>query len=616
MSMQNRYWIIKVIYRASYSSLLTKLAIIVLILTAPTWLYGQPILDATLRPGEPLYARLQLPPSLVRDEEGYLRTPNVEEAISQGFEWTRLLASLEIVPRVGSAGGFYLTTQEPVPQGLVEILLVWESIDTLTFLPFRGERVNGSVQIEALAQRVVAVSLSERQEVMNSPTDIDFEERRNNRNDEQAVAPRERREAQTPVTSPDPVSTTNDELTEKLRRLLEDQRQEAIDQEEISQEAMRQDDVRLETINELASDENNSVAVTGTIGSEDSPDSQTQQNVDARVSTRLGSAERPTATQSLLLREEDMITVVPTAEMIRGEQRLESSLFDLQVSLASLFQFLILSWFLIVSGYLFKKQLGNTNNTAQTGNEDVPQAPRGNQAVGGAGQAATAVLPQTSVFSQVLREAAAQAEAKDLLDYQSRLDRERAQIAEIQGKALFEYAQKMQGAVEQNTAPSFSANNIQPEPRSENETTKPAFSQPESTVKQAKPAEEVSRQTADNKPLSNSGTPQPRPAQLRTQTPTMPAGAARLMRNTKETVKPVTSPVAQAGEGSLRGEKDSATAKPEPAPVHGEQLSLALVYMNMGENDTARSLLEDIAKNGSESDKKEAQKILREMNDE
>lgn len=615
-----RYYFDKFVYRyrgaavnlrQAVNTTTSKMACLLVLMPSIATALDQPSLDTLLKPGAPLYARLQLPEKLLRDRSGYLRLPDREEVTSQGLTWNPLQASLELVPKIGAPENFYLTSREPVPSGVVEVSLVWESADKQILLPFRAARWGGATQVEALPQRDLSLlSSSDRvsgrgsepteQAVATGPATTSSDLTR-----VKLPAPAPTKPSE-PTKEVSPSSITNDRLSEKLKNLLaEGERRPSrpVSEKNVPSNNLV-DDTRIPNTGAQLDNPAGGRLPADVISTQVAENSSESARSMSSGSTNVRSPESTSAGTL----GGDLSGNSPTANKVT------SPLLGWQLSLLDVLLLLVLGWLVVISRYAVSVRAGLTDlvsgATIKTPLKDASATtdPTNNASRKTMASGSTA---SSSVLANVLRQAAAQAEEADIWETQSQVDIRRAKLAAQQQQALFQCASQLQdiraGASTTQVASGYPDEMPPSQVSQHGDSGKQGLQQqplrPDDDQKKADSVADAGSTTAA--PHRSPSTPR----QVKKASPFVGEGSKKPTPKQEGTFL---GPGQVLGVGGTANKSAEATDKQLEAQ-YGEQLSLASVYLNMGEVDTARSLLEDVLKNGSVQDQIEAQKIMREI---
>ena len=625
--------------RRGFIPIVTIMASLLTLLSTVVVAADQPFLDTVLRPGTPLYARLKLPEKLLNDRSGYLRLPDQEEISSQGLSWTPLQASLELVPKIGSPTDFYLTSGEAVPSEYIEISLVWENARKKTLLSFSAHRVNSGTKIMALAQQDLPISapifdssVSGKYSNDQIITPASPSDSRDLSADGQFnINKTKRTEFKKDIHKK---SVINDELSEKLKKMLaaETPIQSPI---EYQANTIHIDDIGYNHKNtdsyqsEKKDSELSIVNVnTGDVSAEEveknqPANNQVANNQDSKnqIASTLPVYDT-TSTSTQIDNQPFEINPIKREEILAGTSlplnSLASPILARNFSLLEIFLLVIAVWLVLISRYIFSSRpgvldtLSPVNTTAQTESLYNNRQPSVN--VDTTIPEKEKTLP-SSILANVLRQAAEQAEEVDVWESQLHIDTRRANLATAEQQTLFQCASRLQDIRARARSIQMRAGN-------------PFDALDDDLLKK----EEIgSRNNQQLEPSSNEDQQQ---KEVTVDTETSSAGKARpsaLVPQVKKaspfiSVKKNTT-FSKQKEGNS-GLDDTSDMQDTPNQVdegraesadleseYSEELSLASVYMNMGEIDTARSLLEDIIKNGNNKDKVEAEEIMRQIGD-
>ena len=597
---------------------LTKMTMTVLLLPCAVVSANQPFLDATLRPGAPLYARLTLPEGLLQDRTGYLRLADAEEIRSQGFSLTPLLSSLKLIPRIGSPDTFFLTSRAPVPNEQVKLLLVWESTDKLVYFPFRGIRIGATTTIEALPERAVYTDAdlgsdqAGNTEIFSEPATRSMKVAGAYKSlpeeQEQSLVTSSQREskivpsATRPITDAELDSIIDDELSEKLRDLFK---------EESDVPDLRNNESRpaVDLVTSKKGIVSDSQATTDS--SSDESILREKQRFSQVIETSPQLALSPGNSEAAI----DPISIVSPTAIRNNTPALaiqSGSLLDREISVAGMLFLIMIAWviFLTTHAYGIRKKfraLGATRSASvQAASSGV-----GSELINSKLTSATQAEPR-SFLASVLREAAEHAEVQEMYHGKSTNDERKALLASIQRKALFEYASELQKNVAEGAGELVAADRSA-SPSTENVWSARAVDslatvQPEQYKPNTRDASDLEKKQAKSDRSSQAS----RVNNGQVDEASVPSNQFTSESKLKPKRKASEVPAESRDESAARMPHGTQKSEQPPA-ILGEQLSLALVYLNMGETDTARSLLLDITANGDATDKAEAQKILREI---
>ena len=563
-------------------------AALALCLFSDLTLAAPPILDTSVRVGTPFFARVSFV-TPVRSIQGLVRLPSQAEVISVGGKWLKLHGSLELVPSVSKSGVYYINSKIPVDRETFTIYLAQEATDALDLHAFEVRLVGGATRVSIQTLRAADSESRSAQipVISRSVARAEFEET--------TLPPKEPRPSETrdvkKTTNSDDIEL-DDDLSEKLRELI------------AAQAAVYQKPVN-----------NPVVAEVGVPGERDRlalRASGAQNNRAGDVipveGNQIGAATPPANPFQVTTKPALSVAVGnPSANQSPQGAEPPKDIFDFSLSMAQLFFIAMAGWLIYFSKVALELRRGLFNqrkayradrqspNAVQSNVPDVNARPQQQQT-----ETSTTA---NSALANVLRSAAAQAELSGRLSSQSHLDARTAQFAQAQQQALFDCAQQLQSIT------------VAADPWSSNSISGSALTQ---TNLKTPPREVVQ----DGNAARPRVTPSPKGA-LGESAPQETSDATQVMASGS---KP--HPTDQRRMGPGRGVKpeigkappgkvqDENTNTPQVADAdYSEQVSLAAVYFNMGEVDTARALLDTIIKDGSADEKAQAQKFIREKFD-
>ena len=593
-------------------------AALMLSLMAESLVAAPPLFDTSVRIGAPLFARVRFP-TPVRSNLGLIRLPSEAEVANVRGTWRPLQGSLELVPSVSTPGVYYLNSRIPVDRDKFDIYLAQESVDSLDIFAFNVRFVDGTTRVSAqtlesqpvLAPRSGARAPSSRSNTY-SQTAPETSIYPTTPQSQLYTAPSSRaRQVQPEVKARD--VELDDDLSENLRELIAAQ---AISYQRPEVNASEP------TSNNASGDTEKANAET------DNVNASNEQKASANLEPSMGAG------QSVADQQSPPIGARPILEREPPPASVSDGIFNWQLSMAELLFIVLVGWM----GYFGKVILGlqkrllsgagfNGDSTGDEGSTATENASSGERTQASA--EATRSPSSGSALADVLRTAAEQAERSERLGEQSRWDARIAGLASAQQLALFECATRLQGLT---TATEFSgagdvtgqmpvqtpiqtpvdipsqartaASNPRQGTRPEKQagaTAGDAQAQPNTPAQSQAP---LSQSVAESKQPSGS---QSNPSDQRRMGP---AGATKFTTPTTSN----RSIQRQSPSSPTSVPPKTAPHKKNPAPGedYSEQMSLAAVYFNMGEVETARELLETVIRDGSAEEKAEAQKFMRE----
>lgn len=591
-------------------------AAFILSLMAESLFAAPPLFDTSVRIGTPFFARVQFP-TPVRANQGLIRLPSEAEVADIGGTWRPLHSSLELVPSVSKLGVYYLISRIPIDRDSFDIYLAQEGVDSLDIFAFDVRLVGGATRVSVqtlksqpgLAARSGARSPSNRSNTYSQPAPETLVYPKTPPSQPYAESSSQARPVQ-PKAKPRDVEL-DDDLSEKLRDLIAAQAA-SYQKTEAKPADSKDGKASVDT-------ETNSVET-------DSESASTR----PKISTTLEPAALGTA-QSVAGHDGPVMVTAPILEREIPPTPSSGGLFDWQLSMAELLFIALVGWMV----YFGKVVLGlQTRLLKSSGSKDAAASDKQSPETGRIGfseriqpsaeaaRSSSSGSGSASALADVLRTAAEQAERSERLGAQSRLDARLAGLASAQQQALFECATRLQGLT---TATEFSGAGAvagQMPVQAPSQTASQNLSQVQAQPgvaepgRDTRPQQQAAPSAGDAQARSDATTPPQAPPLAGPQS--NPSDQRRM--GPPRGAKPRT-PVAPNAPTRRQGPAPTTPVPPQaasdnkppvPSQDYSEQISLAVVYFNMGEVETARELLETVIKDGSADEKAEARKFMQE----
>ena len=565
------------------------------------------LFDTSVRVGTPLFGRLKFDETAGSSQD-FLRLPTRQEVTLFGGEWSDINDTLELVPSVSKAGVFYLSSRLPVKRAQLTIYLVKDQVNELELFAIDLSASQAGTRVAVRSQ------VKDKALIKDNGSSIVRESMGANTNnaDSQSTEPDVGRDngetaLSVPTLESPAVGATvelDDDLSEKLRLLMAQQAANYVSDRPTPREVMPVNEYLKDGVNDGSAlhDAAQSVPAQSNLEKSNLAESTVSQVSNGglnktSVSTPLESGLNPNgpsvdrsargpmdaslgASSGWFITATDALIIIAVLWMLYFGR----AIFNLQAKISK-------------DSAINLTNLTNTNereNVAES-NASLRPSDRSNH------------HRNTSALAEVLRTAAEQAEKSEALGMQGRLDAYYANLASAQQKVLFDCASQLQGLA-------TPGNN---EPSSLGSSAFGAVNQYEASS--SSPASATTR-APDVTPTTNPpniavDTPRTSPQQSY---PGDKESAAR--RDKPVPLRPKRPAVGRPRIGDAQDDNPSAVNTPRP-PVaqssdYSEQISLAVVYFNMGELETARSLLDDVIKDGSPEEIAQAKKFLEEKYDE
>lgn len=570
------------------------------------------LFDTSVRVGTPLFGRLKLDETAGSSQD-FLRLPTRQEVTLFGGEWSDINDTLELVPSVSKAGVFYLSSRLPVKRAQLTIYLVKDQFSELELFAIdlsvsqAGTRVAVRSQVKDKALIKDNGSSIARGSMGANTNNADSQSR-----EPDVGRDNEKTTLSAPTLESPALGATvelDDDLSEKLRLLMAQQAANYVSDRPTAREVMPVNEYLKDGVNDgsASHDAAQSVPAQSNLEKSDMAKSNLAESTVSQVSNGgLNKTSVSTPLESGL--NPNGLSVDRSASGPMDASLGASSGWFITATDALII--IAVLWMLYFGRAIFNLQtkiskdsatnltnLTNTNERENVAERNASLRPsdRSNH------------HRNTSALAEVLRTAAEQAEKSEALGMQGRLDAYYANLASAQQKVLFDCASQLQGLA-------TPGNN---EPSSLGSSAFGAVNQYEASS--SSPASATTR-APDDTPTTNPpniavDTPRTSPQQSY---PGDKESAAR--RDKPIPLRPKRPAVGRPRIGDAQDDNPSAVSTPRP-PVaqssdYSEQISLAVVYFNMGELETARSLLDDVIKDGSPEEIAQAKKFLEEKYDE
>lgn len=612
--------------------------------------YAQVTLDTSLRMDFPLFARVSLPRALREDRE-LLRLPTGSEWRDLGFPETGWLQSLELTQSVSDSRIYYLASTRSVQSKTLDIYLIQESADSRVYHTFNLEKTGDGTLVGytrkipeevGITKAVNQVGPRNNQEL---PASSEYVNEQSNQKSEsivnQAVVPKE---PSLTIASPKMPSATaaagaennpvvvTDDLSVTIGEYLRKQRQQG-------------------SAGEVEPNVSDAKAVLS-VEQDKNPESPLLAG-EAAIDSATSKQSTPEILEQTLKPVKD---VSESAERVAGNEQGGSQVLSSnrphlgqsQVYVSEVLTVIFSVWVTILTFMVVRNRRRflrrvSSNSEERSSRPDtayesslqqgaVVKDTRANyqlNPLSGVEQMSvnTAVAnpkgEEHSSLAYVLMRAAEEADRMEAESKRGALSAERARVARQQQEILFECATALQS------------------------TSYARISEPDELINSTKISDDASGSGASSTSDASrvaAGTPpdggdSSDPRQLRVpikgeQVNVNPKGGRiTAPNNPGRPTRPKAPPslAKKAGDAEMPGEPPNVPTKTElknPAISDatgqgtsiadlskfdlGEQYSLALVYLNMGESDTARDLLRELAKTGNPREKAEAMKVLKE----
>lgn len=569
-----------------------------------------PLFDTTLRIGTPLFARLQFADS-VRASQGLIRLPTESEILSIGGQWLGVYESLELVPSVTNSGIYYLSSRQPIDRRELDFYLARETTESLDIFVFEV-RLVGDVTRVATRSLKSEVRPSKRNEVKPVSPQPYSDAGGITRQSLVTAGPSVSSPPQVAVESkkaPDEVDL-DDDLSERLRELIAAQ---AADYQ------ARNSNTADKTVGERETELTNRGASLAEASEQDPPREEYRDTAGtvkntSQLSLSTSDASQPIANSGTFFEPLPPPAQKPISVLLGGSLSIADLLLILAVGSMVYFGRTVIK---LKSDLLNSeaRDVGAPYGRAAPAADTETASP--NLRARGATDASE-VTSGGSALADILRTTAEQAERSERLSTQSRLDARLATFASAQQQALFECATRLQtlamatdfsggaaisGAV---LPPSTVAAPASPIPPNQTDAEQTPIAGPEDAAVRPQSQASESLQSDANHTLTPRGSaafPADQRHMVRRggvgpESAVTPGGPTR--RQGPPPAKPVSTPPV------------STDKPPAPAQNYSEQISLAVVYFNMGEVETARQLLETVIKDGSAEEKAEVRKFMQE----
>lgn len=551
-----------------------------------------PLFDTAVRAGSPLFARVRFS-TPISANQGLIRLPNQSEVMSIGGKWWELHDSLELLPSASKLGVYYLNSRVPLDQNSFEVYLAHESAESLEIFVFEVSLVDGATRINT---RTRQSQLGLTNSVTNSPI-IAL------RSD--PIPPQRSRALVLPAEQPTEVvgeskkSTPadielNDDLSEKLRALIEAQASTYREIPSKSSDKAMDADENYVTDSRAASVAS-SIQTSSRVGSE----IEIKADTDASASsTPQPSTGQPIATEKPPL-EAPPLTV-----------NTSNGIFDTQLSIAELFFIALVCWLAYFTRLVFglrerlrgKTKRGDSDNDNGSNRHDEftssvdLRTKSSNERAQGTRDEPEASTSR-SALADVLRTAAKQAEYSEGLNFKAQVDSRMSALAAAQQQALLECAARLQGFTPVTESPVGVAVSGEMPARPPVQGLNPMSEQLSDTAAES-PGSGSASSSTDERRTARRDRRQGPPGGVNPQAPGVPNEPPK--RQGPRPITPASSPVSNK------------VTPPATSEDYSEQISLAVVYFNMGEVDTARDLLNGVIKEGSAQEQAKARKFIEE----
>ena len=567
-----------------------------------------PLFDTTLRIGTPLFARLQFPGS-VRASQGLIRLPTESEVLSIGGQWLGVYESLELVPSVTNSGVYYLSSRQPIDRRELDFYLARETTESLDIFVFEV-RLVGDVTRVATRSLKTEVSPSSSYEARPPSAQSYSDEGGLTRQSLVIAGPSVSSPSEAAVEStktPDEVDL-DDDLSERLRELIAAQ---AADYQ------ARNSSPADKTVDERATELTNRGSLLADASDQDPLGEDHRDTADTVENTSQISLSTSDASQPIANSGTFFEPFSPPAQK-------PISVFDGPLSIADLLLIMVVGSMVYFGRTVIKLKSDLLNSEvrdvgARYGRSapaaDAETASTNLRARGASDASET--TSSGSALADILRTTAEQAERSERLSTQSRLDARLATFASAQQQALFECATRLQtlamatdfsggAAISGVVPPSTADAPASPVPPNQTSAEQRPTAGPEEAPARPQSQASESLQSDSNRTLTPRGSA------------AFPADQRRMVR--RGGVEPK-SAVTPGGPTRRQGPPPAKPVPPQPVSTdkppapgqdYSEQMSLAAVYFNMGEVETARELLETVIKDGSAEEKAEARKFMQE----
>lgn len=597
--------------RGSYRARFWLTATFVFSLVAESVYAAPPLFDTSVRIGAPFFARVRFP-APVSANLGVIRLPSDAEVAAVGGTWQPLQASLELVPSASKVGVYYLNSRFPVERDSFDIYLAQERVDALDILAFDVRLVGGATRVSTQTLRSQLVLDNQSSVQSSSGKSI-----ANSKRTPEAAYPITT-SMQPPIEPPyldkqiQPRAKVqevelDDDLSEKLRKLI------------TAQVASNQ-----KTLEKTVPAKGNETSFDDQITRLETVESTSQRQ---KVGNHLESATLGVG-QSVSNQEEPVMIAARTPEREIPQVQPPRGLLDWQFSMAELLLIALVLWLVYFGRIILrvKKRLLDSPLPAYNTSNDKKSSVTGDTIAAEQIHPFTGVTqtsPKSSALADVLRTTAEQAERAERLGAQSRLDAGLASLAAAQQQALFDCATRLHGLNKAEAFPDVGAvaGQMPNQAPSQTHSSESNHAQVQAaTVRDPRLHERQEQETGRSYDDSASKFEYTQPHQV--QPPVSPKSNPSDQRSTRSAEQAQARKTAETkAQIQNRGLPPTAPATPKiakdrkpPAPTHdySEQISLAAVYFNMGEVETARKLLETVIKDGSAKEKAEARKFIEE----
>ena len=634
---------------ARFLSLLVKCLLSVVLLCLVTTAQAQVVLDTSLKQGFPLFARISLPRALREDRE-LLRVPSISEWRELGLTETEWLESLDLTPSVSDGRVYYLASLLPVETQVLDIYLIEESASAKVYHKFNVAKISDSTRVTYVRKTSEALGIEKRVDQADavgkqtSPSTREYTVEARGKQREPSVGSKSRIKEDgldTPQvdrpSEPVGVDAANntvvvtDDLSKAIGEYLNKQRQRA---NATAVDSNFSDSTALPPMESNTSSDGLGQADVGDTASETAAP-------DQNLAKDLKKVEPRGKVQS------QAVDVTNTNEPSypQTSSTESSSLARTQVDLVTVFMVILLAWIIIISIIVMRNRKGSVN---QAHLYKAEQDRRGDDVAAEGGSPSNAVtshIPpnfqsnlqpdaQTgfgfttktdqvketrSTLAHILIRAAEEADRAEAESKAGAMSLEQARISLQQQQILFDCATALQEV--NYVSAGEHRQTVNPASATGNASQARATSNSQGSQEQAAESD-------------GSGSSDPRHLRVPVSGRPVRAGANDNTVGQRQVPKRPTRPKldgrqsqgSAAGQAPRRNVANDQSNDPAATPSAdqagnitdyskfelGEQYALALVYLNMGEPDTARDLLRELTQTGNPREKAEALKVLKE----
>ena len=611
---------------------------------------AQVVLDTSLKQDFPLFARISLPRALQEDSE-LLRVPSRPEWQDLGFTETRWLESLDLTPSVSDGRIYYLASLLPVENQKLDLYLIQESASAKVYHKFNVAKIGDSTRVTytrktsedlGIAKPVDQVNALGKQTSLVSD-EYSIEKPDNER--EQSAGSRtrinedgldtlqvDRPSEPVGVDAANNTVVVTDDLSEAIGEYLNKQRQRA---NATAVESNFSDSTALPPMeSNTSSDGLGQADVSDTASDTGAPD----QNLAKDLKKVEPRDREPLQAFDVINRNEPSYLQTPSMELSNSPRK--------QVDVVVVLMIILIAWIIVISiivirnrggfvrqAYSYKPDEARRRDEMPTevvwpwgasNSNTSPNIGPNFQSDAQIGYARTAVTDRVketrSTLGHVLMKAAEEADRAEAESKAGAISLEQARISLQQQQILFDCAKALQ---EVNYVSAG-------EPR---QTVNPASVPGDASKEKAVSNPEGSLDQAETQ-SDGSGSSDPRHLRVPVSGRPVRAGANDNTVGQRQVPKRPIRPKldgrqsqgSAAGQAPRRNVANDQSNDPAAAPSAdqagnitdyskfelGEQYALALVYLNMGEPDTARDLLRELTQTGNPREKAEALKVLKE----